>query len=300
MLDWFLHLLPVSYTDAVVLTGSAVIGILAGLVGCLAVLSRRSMLGDATSHAALPGVCIAFLLIGGTKDPVALLIGALVTGAIAVATVVLLQRLPRVSADGAIGVVLSVSFSLGIVLLTLIARRPDADQAGLDQYLFGQAASLLIEDVRLMFIMAIPAALILLLGIRIVQASLFDASFARSVGVPTTAVDVLSMFLLVAAAVTGLQVVGAILMVALLVAPALAARQWTRSLHTMLPLAAVLGGTMGVLGAALAARTETPTGPMVVLAATTITGISLLVAPNRGVVAQARSRRRARRAGALA
>jgi manganese/zinc/iron transport system permease protein len=301
MIELLVDLLPLGYTEAVVAIGASAIGLLAGLVGCTAVLRRRSMVGDAMSHAALPGVCIAFLLSGGSKAPHVLLAGALVAGMLAALAVVALERSGIVPTDAAIGVVLSVAFSSGIVLLTLIARRPDADQAGLERYLFGQAASLLVEDVRAILVLLAVALVTIGVLRHAIVATLFDRGFAASSGLNATLVDVAMTGLLVVAAVTGLQVVGAILMVALLVAPAIAARQWTRSLRTMLPLAGLLGAVIGGGGALLASRLGAPTGPVIVLVAALVAAVSIVTAPRRGVVAQALGRRRlAREAGSPA
>ncbi len=297
MIDWLLGIIPLSYTESIVMLGATAIGLLAGTVGCVAVLRRRSMVGDAMSHAALPGVCIAFLVSGGSKAPLVLLVGALLAGLLAAGVVVALERSGLLPVDAAIGVVLSVAFSIGIVLLTLIARRPDADQAGLEKYLFGQAASLLIEDVRVIMVMLTVAIGVMFLLRHALRATLFDRGFAASSGLHATAVDVTSTALLVIAAVTGLQVVGAILMVALLVAPALAARQWTRSLRTMVPLAGLIGAAVGGVGAVTASRVSAPTGPVIVLLAAAVVTASLLVAPGRGLLTQSRIRRLARSAG---
>ena len=298
MIEELVDLIPLPFTEAVVMLGASAIGLLAGIVGCVAVLRRRSMVGDAMSHAALPGVCIAFLVSGGSKDPALLLAGALVAGLLAAAIVVALERSGLLPADAAIGVVLSTAFSFGIVLLTLIARRPDADQAGLERYLFGQAASLLVEDVRVIFAMLALALVSMVVLRHALRAVLFDRAFAQSAGLRATAVDVASTVLLVVAAVTGLQVVGAILMVALLVAPALAARQWTRTLRAMVPLAGLLGAAIGGAGALLASEASAPTGPVIVLLAASVVVVSLLFAPGRGVLVQARLRRSTRTEGA--
>jgi manganese/zinc/iron transport system permease protein len=291
MIDELARALPLSYTEAIVAIGSAAIGMLAGMVGCTAVLRRRAMVGDAMSHAALPGVCVAFLLTG-SKAPHVLLAGALVAGLLAAFVVVLLDRSRAVPVDAAIGVVLSVSFSVGIVLLALIARRPDADQAGLERYLFGQAASLLTEDVRAILVLLATSLLVLVVLRHAIVATLFDRGFAASSGLRATGIDVAMTALLVVAAVTGLQVVGAILMVALLVAPAVTARQFTASLRTMVPLAGLVGAVVGGAGALVSARSALPTGPVIVLLATGVAALAIAFAPRRGIVAQARLRRR--------
>ena len=141
-----IDVLPLPYTDAVVATGAFVLGVVAGVLGSFAVLRERSLVGDALAHAALPGVCVAFLLTG-VKDVAGLLAGAAVAGLLGAVLIVALERGGRLRPDAAIGVVLSSFFSLGIVLLTAIGNRNDADQAGLDRYLFGQAAGLAERDV---------------------------------------------------------------------------------------------------------------------------------------------------------
>jgi manganese/zinc/iron transport system permease protein len=292
MIEQLAGWLPLSYTESIVAIGAAAIGLLAGVVGCTAVLRRRSMVGDAMAHAALPGVCVAFLLVG-SRAPHVLLAGALVAGLVAALAVVALERVRVVPVDAAIGVVLSVSFSGGIVLLALIARRPEADQAGLERYLFGQAASLLVEDVRAILVMLAVAVLVMFVLRHAIAATLFDRGFAASSGLHATGVDVVMTGLLVVAAVTGLQVVGAILMVAMLVAPAVAARQLTSSLRTMVPLAGLIGALVGGTGAILASRSGAPTGPVIVLLAALVAALAIVFAPRRGVLSQARLRRRA-------
>ena len=292
MIDQLANWLPLGYTESIVALGASAIGLLAGIVGCTAVLRRRSMVGDAMSHAALPGVCIAFLVSGGSKAPHVLLAGALVAGLLAALFIVAIERAGIVPVDAAIGVVLSVAFSSGIVLLTLIARRPDADQAGLERYLFGQAASLLTDDVRAILVMLAVAIATLVVLRHAIVATIFDRGFAASAGLRATAVDVVMTGLLVVAAVTGLQVVGAILMVALLVAPAVAARQVTSSMRTMVPVAGLIGAGVGGTGAIIASRTGAPTGPVIVLFAVAVAAVAILFAPRRGVVAQVRLRRR--------
>ncbi len=300
MIEQLAGWLPLSYTESIVAIGACAIGLLAGMVGCTAVLRRRSMVGDAMSHAALPGVCIAFLVSGGSKAPHVLLAGALLAGLLAAIIVVAIERAGIVPVDAAIGVVLSVAFSSGIVLLALIANRPDADQAGLERYLFGQAASLLVEDVRAVLTMLAVTLVAMLVLRHAIVATIFDRGFAASSGLRATAVDVAMTGMLVVAAVTGLQVVGAILMVALLVAPAVTARQVTTSMRTMVPVAGLIGAGVGGTGAIVASRIGAPTGPVIVLLATVVAFTALLVAPRRGVFAQARMRRRLSRSGGVA
>ncbi len=286
--------LPLPYTDAVVAIGALVLGVVAGVLGTFAVLRQRSLVGDALAHAALPGVCAAFLLTG-VKDTAGLLAGAAVAGGLGAVTIVALERGGRLRPDAAIGVVLSSFFSLGIVLLTAIGNRNDADQAGLDRYLFGQAAGLAERDVAVTGVLGLAAIAVVALGFRALKTTLFDAVYAASAGFPARALELLMTGLLVVAVVIGVRMVGAILMVAMLVIPATAARQLTDRLALLLPLAGLVGGTVGVTGALVSSRAEVPTGPVIVLVGVAVVLAALAFAPRRGVVWQARRLHRDRR-----
>jgi manganese/zinc/iron transport system permease protein len=289
-----IDLLPLSYTDSVVVLGAAVLGIAAGVLGALAVLSRRSLVGDALAHSALPGVAIAFL-VTGAKDPASLLVGAAIAGLIGALMMVGIERTSRIRPDAAIGVVLSSFFSLGIVLLTYISSTGNAQQAGLESYLFGQAAGLLERDVQVMAGLAAAAIACVAIGFRPLKVSLFDRGFAASVGLPLRLVELASTALLVVAIVIGLRAVGAILMVAMLIVPAVTARQLTNRLAVLLPLAGVVGAAVGVTGALLSARAEVPTGPVIVLTGTALVLVTVLLVPGRGVAWRAARRHRERR-----
>lgn len=289
-----IDLLPLAYTDAVVVLGAAVLGVTAGVLGSLAVLSRRSLVGDALAHSALPGVAIAFLLTGA-KDPASLLVGAAIAGLLGALVMVGIERTGRIRPDAAIGVVLSSFFSLGVVLLTYIGGLGNARQAGLETYLFGQAAGLLERDVRAMALLAAAAIVCVAVAFRPLKTALFDRSFAAAAGLRVRAVELASTALLVVAVVIGLRTVGAILMVAMLIVPAVTARQLTGRLSRLLPLAGVVGAGVGVTGALLSARAEVPTGPVIVLTGTVVVLAAVLLAPGRGVAWRALRRRGERR-----
>jgi len=299
---WLIDLLPLSHAAAVVAVGSMVLGAAAGLLGALAVLQGRSLVGDAVSHSALPGVAVAFL-VTGAKDPATLLVGAAIAGVIGAIAMVGIERTQRMRPDVAIGVVLSSFFSLGVVLLTHIASTGGAEQAGLDSYLFGQAAGMVEGDVELMTWLAVGAALGLALGYRALKTSIFDREFAGSLGLPVRLLDIAVTALLVVAVVIGLQTVGAILMVAMLIVPAVVARQLTDRLSRLLPLAAATGAAVGVVGALLSIERAVPTGPVIVLVGVAAALVVLMLAPGRGIVWRAirlaRARRRERIGGVL-
>ncbi|PRX45608.1 manganese/zinc/iron transport system permease protein [Prauserella shujinwangii] len=289
MIEWFLAALPLPYPDAVVVVGTAVIGFVAGALGPLAVLRTRSMFGDAMSHGTLPGVAVAFLLTG-TKAPAALLAGAALAAAIAAFAMIGLERAGRLRADAAIGVVLSVTLSLGIVLLTHIAGTGNSQQAGLDEYLLGQAAGMVEQDIVVALALGAVALAVLVVGFRVLRSATFDPGFSAVAGVPTWAVDAAGTGLLALAVVLGVRTVGAILMVALLVAPVVAARQLTKRLSALVPLAGVIGAVCGAVGGVLSGRAELPAGPVIVLLATGAALLSVVFAPRRGVLARLRHR----------
>jgi manganese/zinc/iron transport system permease protein len=289
-----LHDLVFDYTLRTVALGAAVIGIVAGALGAFAVLRRQSLVGDAMSHAALPGIAIAYL-ITGEKSNMVLLTGAAIAGWLATLAVLGIVRTSRVKFDSALGLVLSVFFGFGLMLLTYIQRQPDASQAGLDKFLFGQAATMIQREVRNMAIVGAVALLILFLLWKSFKLLSFDSDFAATIGYPVRVLDVLLTTLIVVAIVLGLQAVGVVLMSAMIVAPAAAARQWTNRLGVMVLLSALFGALAGVSGATISStQTHLPTGPVIVVCVSAIVLFSLCFAPNRGLLWAWFARRRKR------
>jgi manganese/zinc/iron transport system permease protein len=282
------------YTLRVVALGAATLGIVAGALGTFAVLRGQALVGDAISHAALPGVALAYL-VTGSKASLTLMIGAALTGFVAILLVGAVVRTTRVKTDAALGIWLSVFFGVGLVLLTYLQSRPDASQAGLDRFLFGQAATLLAEDVVTMAAAGGLALLVMLLLWKELKLLAFDRELGAALGLRMRAVDAVLTVLLVVAIVIGLQTVGAVLMAAMIVAPPSAARQWTDRLGVMTILAAAFGALAGVTGAIASAEvSRLPTGPAIVVVATLLVVVSLLFAPRRGLAFRALRARAAR------
>jgi manganese/zinc/iron transport system permease protein len=272
------------WTLQVVASGAALLGAVAGALGCFAVLRRQSLLGDALSHAALPGIALAFL-VAGSKDPLVILVGAGVTGLVGTGAVHLVVRRTRIPMDSALGLVLSVFFGLGLVLLTVIQKRPNAAQAGLESFLFGQAAALLRRDVIVLGVLAAVVLVVLLAFWKELKMLVFDPDAGRALGLPLGRLNAVLTALLVTVIVLGLQTVGVVLMSALIVAPAAAARQWSSRLGMMVGLAAAFGALSGMGGAVLSSVVpRLPTGPTVVIILSAVVLVSLLFAPGRGVV----------------
>lgn len=272
------------YTLRNVALGAAMLGLVGGVLGSFATLRRQSLLGDVLAHASLPGICLAFILTG-VKAPLILLIGAGLVGWLASLLMLAILRTTRLPEDSALGVILSSFFGLGIGLLTFIQHSKNSNQAGLDKFIFGQAATIVGEDVATMALLGGIALLVVGLLYKEFKLISFDPAYAASLGLPVRGLGTLLTSLTVIAVMIGLQTVGVVLMAAMLIAPAAAARQWTNRLSHMIWLSAGFGILSGVLGAVISATRENlPTGPLVVLTASLISLFSLLLAPERGLV----------------
>jgi manganese/zinc/iron transport system permease protein len=285
-----------SYTARNVLIGATMLGALGGTLGSFALLRRQSLVGDALAHAALPGVCLAFLLTGA-KSPLPLFLGALAAGLAGALFILATVRWSRIKEDSAIGIVLSVFFGVGIVLLTYIQKLPGGNQSGLDKYLFGQAATLVAEDLRVMAVLGAVVVAAVAACYKEFKLISFDPGFAASLGLPVRRLEIAMTLLLVTVVVVGLQTVGVVLIVATLITPAAAARQWTDRLGSMVLLSASIGAASGVAGSlASASLPRLPTGPVIVVASSAALIVSLLFAPRRGLLwAQLRERAVAQR-----
>ncbi|MBN2227138.1 MAG: metal ABC transporter permease [candidate division Zixibacteria bacterium] len=282
-----LHNLVFDYTLRTVALGSAILGIVSGSLGVFAVLRRQSLLGDSVSHTALPGIALAFLLTG-SKAPLMLIIGAAVAGWVGTLFVLHIISNTPIKADGALGMILSVFFGFGLVLLTLIQKMPNSRQAGLEKFLFGQASALMVQDVVIMAILGGLSLVLLAVLWKEFKLLSFDPEYAVSLGFPTRTITIILTTILVIAVVIGLQTVGVVLMSAMIVAPASAARQWTDRLGGMVLLSGLFGVMAGVSGAVISSLTaKLPTGPTIVLCISVIVIVSILFAPNRGLVMRA-------------
>lgn len=272
------------YTVQNVVLGATLLGLVSGLLGSFAVLRQQSLMGDALAHAALPGVCVGFL-IAGTRHLGWIMAGALTTAVLAALFMQVVVRYSRIKTDAGLGIALSVSFALGVILLTYIQGMSNASQGGLDTFLFGQAAATRRQDLWFMGAVTI-LAVVMVMGLwKQLKLVTFDPLFAGSIGLPVVVLESILTAMIALAVVVGLQMVGVVLMTAMVIAPAAAARQWVTRLEHMVMLAMVIGVISGIVGVLLSASVpHLATGPVVVLAASVLVGISLLLAPGRGVL----------------
>lgn len=269
-----------------ILMGSLLLGLGSGVIGSFTFLRKQSLLGDALAHAALPGICIAFML-SGVKSVGLFMIGAILSGMAATFGIHFITRYSRIKQDAALGIILTVFFGVGVVLMTKIQHSGNGNQSGLDKYMFGQAASMMLSDVYLMGAVSIMLVLICALLFKEFKLVSFDPGFARGMGMKVGLYEQLLLLLTVIAVVVGIQAVGVVLVAALLITPAVAARYWTDTLGVMVVLAGVFGALSGVAGTLISSTlSNLPTGPVTVLAATALFTVSILFAPRRGLLAK--------------
>ena len=292
-----------AYNTQIVVLGTALLGIACGSVGTFMLLRKRALMGDALSHATFPGLCGAFILFqlafGNGRSLPVLLAGAAVGGLLGVGCVLAIRGLTRIKEDAAMGVVLSVFFGFGTVLRDLALRMDIGNAAGLDGFIYGKTASMVASDAWAIGIIAAVAAAVLGLFYKELRLLCFDAGFARGMGRSVLGLDVLLMGLVTIVTVVGLQAVGLILVIALLIIPPAAARFWTDRLGATVLLASVLGAVSAVGGALVSAvLDDVPSGAVIVLAAAGLFMLSVVFGTRRGLAVTALRRRTVRREAA--
>lgn len=282
--------LRAGFNTNAVIVGTTLLGLAAGVIGAFSLLRKRSLTADALSHATLPGIAGAFLIAtamgySGRSMPV-LMLGASVTGIIGVASIHALLRTTRLKEDAAIGIVLSVFFGVGVVLLSYVQRSNSGSGAGLNHYIYGQTAAMTRHNAVTMGLIGATATIIALVLLKEFMLVCFNEGFARAIGLSVWLIDSIMLGLIVVITVTGLQAVGLILIVAMLIIPPAAARFWTNRLWRFVLASAIIGGLSGYSGAAISALLPNkPAGAVIVLVAGAIFAISMLIAPKRGVLA---------------
>ena len=283
------------YNTRVVIVGTTLLGLAAGLSGTFLILRKRALLSDTLSHATLPGIALAFivmnLLLGDGKHLIGLITGAAIFAVLGTSSVLLIQRYSRLKNDAALGVVLSVYFGLGIAIMGIATRMASGNAAGLNSFIYGKTASMLFADALLIGITALLAGGLCLLFFKEFSLICFDADFAATQGWPVARLDFFMMTLVVVVTVVGLQAVGLILVVALLIIPPSAARFWSRRLSVMLGLSAAFGAASGMIGAGISAlMANLPAGAVIVLTAASLFFFSLVFGTTGGLLRMALER----------
>ncbi|MDE0470918.1 MAG: metal ABC transporter permease, partial [Ekhidna sp.] len=267
-----------------VVFGTILLSVSSSVVGCFTFVKKKSLVGDVISHAVLPGICVSFL-ISGSKDPFILIIGAFLSGWVSILVMDNIIQYTKIKEDAATGFSLSVFFGVGILLLTFIQHSGNAAQSGLDTFLLGKAAALIGRDLIAFSVIAILVLGTVLALYKEFKLMSFDPQFASVIGLPTKVLTFILTSITVLAVVTGIQAVGVVLMAAMLITPAAAARFWTSELHKMIFLAAFFGIISGISGAFISFTAPSmPTGPWMVMILSVIALISFFFAPGKGIL----------------
>ena len=289
-----------THTYRMVLFGTMTIGLVAGALGSFAYLRKQSLMSDVISHAALPGTLLAFLaavLIWGAdgRNMMTLMVGAIIVGTCAVLIANAVSRHSKIRIDTAMAVSLTVFFGGGMLLMRLIANGSFPGKGGIQDYLFGNASVVTRADLFASIAVGAVAVVIMLVFWKEFAIRTFDPDFAAVLGYRARTIDTLMFTTIVIATVIGVKAVGLVLMVAFVVTPPAAARQWTRTLPGMVTLAAVFGAVGSGVGAYLSISLgKAPTGPLIVLTLFAIFLFSLVFSPRRSLVTRALGRARAR------
>ncbi|HEX8547048.1 MAG TPA: iron chelate uptake ABC transporter family permease subunit [Cytophagaceae bacterium] len=275
-----------------VLFGSLLLTLSSSIVGCFALLKKRALVGDAVAHAVLPGVCLAFI-ISENKNPIIILIGAFAAGWLAILFMDFTTRHSKIKNDAAIGIALSFFFSIGILLLTHIQQSGNASQSGLDSFLFGKSASLVEIDLYVFAGTGIIIIGVILALYKELSLVAFDPAFADTIGIKVKWIEMIFTIITVLAVVVGIQAVGVVLMAAMLITPAAAARFWTHKLHVMIYLSIALSSVAVITGCFISyVAPSMPTGPWIVMTVSLIAIFSFIFSPGRGIAAQWLQQRR--------
>ncbi|MFD2252234.1 manganese/zinc/iron transport system permease protein [Pseudochelatococcus lubricantis] len=292
MLDAFVAalFLQAGYNTALVTAGAAVLGASAGAIGAFMLLRKRSLVSDAISHATLPGLALAFIVMalatGDGRFMPGLLAGAALSAGLGLVAVEWITRRTRLTEDVAIGAVLSVFFGLGIVLLTVIQAMDTGRQAGISGFLLGSTAGMLRSEAEVIAVAATLTGLAIFVLRRPLTLVCFDQEYAATQGVNVRATDLATMALVLAVTVIGLKVAGLVLIVALTILPPVAARFWTNRVERMVLIAAAIGAVAAYLGAVVSSLGPgLPTGALIVLVSFAIFLFSLVFSPLRGLLA---------------
>ena len=277
-----------SYNQRVIFLGVSILGAVSGLVGTFLLFRKRSLLSDTISHATLPGIAIAYLigesLYKNGKKTLPLMLGAFVASWLSMQFVRFIRRNSKVKDDAALTITLAFFYGIGVVLLSVIQKLPSSNSSGLEYYLYGMVASMVIGDAYLLICLALLCIISILLFFKEFSLLCFDSLYAQTQGFPVTRLDVAIMTLSVSVAVVGLQTVGLLLMMALLITPPVAARFWSNDIRFMLLISGIIGATSTLVGAiASSSFSRLPAGGSIVLATGLFFVISLLFGMKNGL-----------------
>lgn len=252
---------------------ATIIGIISGVIGCFIILRGLSLMGDAISHAVLPGVAMSYML-GGSY-----FIGASAFGLLAAALIGFISDKSKLKNDTAIGIVFSAFFALGIIMISFAKSATD-----LYHILFGNVLAVRQSDIRITAIVGVVVIVFVILFYKELKISSFDPTMARAGGLSTKAIHYALMFLLTLVAVSALQTVGTVLVIAMLITPAATAFMLTDRLSVMVLLASGFGVLAAVIGLFFSYSYNLASGAAIVLTCAAFFIAAFLFSPKKGIL----------------
>lgn len=252
---------------------SIMVGIICGVIGCFIILRGMALMGDAISHAVLPGVALSYMF------GINFLYGAVFTGLLTAVGIGFISQNSRVKSDSAIGIVFSAFFALGVILISKAQTAQD-----LNQILFGNLLSVRSSDMWITLIIGIIVLIVVILFYKELLISTFDATMAAAYGLPTRVIHYVIMILLTLVTVASLQTVGVVLVVAMLITPASTAYLLTNKLSTMIYLSASFGAISAVAGLYFSFKFDLASGAVIVLATTVLFILAFIFSPKQGIL----------------
>ena len=280
-----------NHTFRIVILGCTMLGICSGVLGSFVYLRRQSLLGDTIAHVTLPGIAIAFLIQNNTA-PKFLFLGAIFASLLSVFLINIIKKYTKLKFDSILAYILSTFFGIGLMLLSYINKLQGASKAGLDGIIFGEASLLLRKDVKMIFIVSLVIIVLIILFWKELKLSSFDAIYGEAMGFSFKILEYFLSILIVTCIIVGIQTMGVILISSLLIAPPIAARQWTNKLSIMILMASIIGGISSIIGTVLSSTiSRTPTGPVIAVILSFIVILSLLFSPTRGIISDQRKKK---------
>jgi manganese/zinc/iron transport system permease protein len=283
--------------DFYIILTASLVSVTCALLGCYLILRRMAMVGDAISHAVLPGIVIAFL-ISSSRDSATMLIGAGLIGILTTFIIEFLHKKARLQTDASIGVTFTWLFAVGVVLVSLYAGKVDIDQ---ECVLYGEIAYVPLEMIitetgtilgpRALYVVGTVLVLVLMFiisGYKELLLTTFDPAYASAIGISTTLWHYLLMGAVSATTVASFESVGAILVVALLIAPAATAYLLTDNFKWMLLIASFIGILASITGYYLAVLLDASIAGAVATMTGVYFGVALVFSPSHGLLSTRR------------
>lgn len=269
-MDFLIALVTYDYLSRALIT-AVIVGVLCGVVGSFTILRGLALMGDAVSHAVLPGIAVSF------AAGVSIFPGALVAGLLTTLGIGYVNQNSRIRSDAALGIVFTTMFALGVVLVSLVPSSTD-----LTKIMFGNLLAVRPSDMWITVAIGAAVLLTIVAFYKELQVSSFDPTLAAAYGLSTRALYYLLMTMLTLVTVASLQTVGIILVVAMLVIPASTASLLTERLSRMLFISAAVGAVSAVAGLYLSFEYNLPSGAVIVLASAVLFLLAFLFAPGHG------------------